>query len=371
MEALKKLYAEMILNTAKQAAARALESERNALCIHHDLCNTKDEATTEAEKAALSQQNRITELDAQLNETERVIIDLRAGIRNARERLEEMKNIHMLQSNRPSKNKHAHFRCSSQCSKISNPAKEITTSGPNSASVIIGNKEPESYKNGYTHRIRAIERNLVDEKSISEEKELIIDVDENISGKCAQFSVDTENKDIKNINGSEAFSINNRVSKDQTAKRLSNSVGYAYAQSNHKLSRFGREKLNLKEKDNGNDAKLTENNDNSACTLRRSIRKRKIRCWDEISSSFKSRASLSQCQNHLANDDNNSCLKYTFSRRHKKVFSSKSDNCSSRGKSFLTDQVRKTPSSNHENKKPNPIEDSSSDSQNMIDIACK
>ncbi|KAF5769872.1 hypothetical protein HanRHA438_Chr14g0663881 [Helianthus annuus] len=421
MEALKKVYAEMILNTAKEAAARALDSERKALHIHHDLCNTKDEAIrmllrfkqlidvkkTEAERTALSQQNRIKELDAQLNETEGVIIDLRAEIRSARERLEEMKSIHMLHSNGLSQNKHTHqensdnsdvteqFRCSSQCGKSYNPAKEITTSGPNSTSIIVGNKEPESFRNGYTHRIQEIERNLTDKKSISEQKELNINVDEKNSEKCAQLEVDTENKDIKNINESEAFSINNRVSKDQTVKRLPKRVGYL--QLNHKLSRFGREKLNLKDKYSGNDAKLMETSENSASTLRRSIRKRKVRCWDEISSLFKSRASLSHCKKHLVNDGvkfeetksedtnvasdplvekhesaakesdgvacntyNNRCLKYTFSRRHKKVLSSKSDNYSSHGNSC-----------NHENKKPDLIEDSSSDSPNMMDIACQ
>ncbi|KAI3784319.1 hypothetical protein L1987_43417 [Smallanthus sonchifolius] len=83
----------------------------------------------------------------------------------------------------------------------------------------------ELYRNGYSHRIQAIERNLADEKHISEEKELIIDVDAKNYGKCTLFFVDIESKDIKNINGSEAFSINSRVSKDQIVKteRLPNS----------------------------------------------------------------------------------------------------------------------------------------------------
>ncbi|KAI3793973.1 hypothetical protein L1987_36597 [Smallanthus sonchifolius] len=306
-----------------------------------------DVKTSEAETTALDQQKRIEDLDAQLNETEKVIVDLRAEIRNAHERLEEMKNSHMLQSNGPSENKHLiqentdvteHFRCYSQCSKNYNPAKEVTTS--------------------------AIARNL-----------------------------------DQNINGSEAFSTNSRVSEDQTVKtqRLPNS--FRYAQSTHRLSRFYHEKLNLKEKSSKSDAKLTENNENSACTLRRSIRKKKVRYWDEISSLLKPRASLSRCKKYLVNDtkllndsvvekhesaakesdgiacdtDNNRSLKYTFSRRHKKVLSSKSDNCSSHGKSVLTRQASEKPSFNHESEKPNLIEDSSesSDNQNMIDIACQ
>jgi hypothetical protein len=42
--ALKKAYADIILNTAKEAANRVMESERKALRYHHDLCNSKDEA---------------------------------------------------------------------------------------------------------------------------------------------------------------------------------------------------------------------------------------------------------------------------------------------------------------------------------------
>ncbi|KAI3722366.1 hypothetical protein L2E82_33402 [Cichorium intybus] len=229
MEALKKAYAEIILNTAKEAAARTMVSESKALRFHHDLRNTKDEAlqmllrfkhmidtkTNEAEMTSSSQQKRIQELDSQLNETEEVIVDLRAKLRHAHERLEEVKNSQTLQSNEPSENKHMdnsettplkkkldmteHFKSSSE-------AKENTffIGNPKLSSTINGSKEPELYRNGYTHRIRAIERNLLDEKNIS-------------------------------------------------------------------------------------DKILTENSEQSSCTLRRSIRKRKVRCWDEISSLFKTR----------------------------------------------------------------------------------
>ncbi|XP_076914662.1 uncharacterized protein LOC143573749 [Bidens hawaiensis] len=318
-DALKKVYAEIILNTSKEAAARVMVSERKALRIHHDLRNTKDEAvrmlkrmidvkTTEAESTALSQQKRIKELDERLNETESVIMDLRAEIRKAHERLEVMKNSHMQQSDEPPKNEHTH-----QENTNVNPAKEITKS--------------ELYRNGYTHRIRALETNTVDEKKISEEKELIINMDE---------TKRAPNKDAKNINGSE---------------------------SNHKLSRFGHEKLNLKKKSCGSD-------ENNACALRRSVRRRKPRCWDEISSLFKSRDSLSLCkdnnngmQNEETKDnDNNSRMKYTFSRRQKKACSLIS----------LTGQMREKPSYNLENEKSTlNIDDSHSDNQNIIDVACQ
>ena len=44
MVALKKAYADIILNTVKEAAARVMVSERKALCLQQDLCSVKDEA---------------------------------------------------------------------------------------------------------------------------------------------------------------------------------------------------------------------------------------------------------------------------------------------------------------------------------------
>lgn len=44
VEALKKAYADVILNTAKEAAARVMASERRALRFQHELESTKDEA---------------------------------------------------------------------------------------------------------------------------------------------------------------------------------------------------------------------------------------------------------------------------------------------------------------------------------------
>lgn len=44
MEALKKVYAEIILNMAKEAAARVMASEQKALKFQQDLHSTKEEA---------------------------------------------------------------------------------------------------------------------------------------------------------------------------------------------------------------------------------------------------------------------------------------------------------------------------------------
>ena len=44
MVALKKAYAEMLLNTAKEAAARVMAAQRKAKMFEHDLNRTKEEA---------------------------------------------------------------------------------------------------------------------------------------------------------------------------------------------------------------------------------------------------------------------------------------------------------------------------------------
>ncbi|GJR55113.1 hypothetical protein Tco_1405634 [Tanacetum coccineum] len=281
MEALKKAYAEMILNTAKEAAARTMVSERKALRLQNELSNTKDEAlrmlfrlknmldvkTTEAETASLGQKKRINELDAKLNKTEEVIVDLRSEIRKAREQLEQVKNSHMLHSD---------------AIKIANPGKDT----------VHISKEIELYRNGYTPRIRAIERNLVDGKSFSEDKpsedintrkNLAINVDKEKRGKCAPSSMVADNIDVhtdtKYVNLSEALSINSSVAKDQTITTKRHEVNSC-----------------------GKDERLTDSSKQSECPLRRSIRKRKVRCWDEISSLFKSRSALPRCKKYSDND---------------------------------------------------------------------
>ncbi|XP_028057265.1 uncharacterized protein LOC114261211 isoform X3 [Camellia sinensis] len=147
MVALKKAYADIILNTAKEAAARVMVSERKALRFHHDLCAAKDEAlrmllrfkqtfdskTIEAEINSVSQQKRIEELKAQLDEAEETILDLRAELKKAQNHLDKVKNNHMQPLNKSTE-------------KQDGPCHE----------------EPELYKNGCTQRVRAFERNLLD-----------------------------------------------------------------------------------------------------------------------------------------------------------------------------------------------------------------
>ncbi|KAL0343936.1 UNVERIFIED_CONTAM: hypothetical protein Sangu_1281000 [Sesamum angustifolium] len=97
MEELKRAYAERILNTAKEAAARVMAAELGARRLEQDLVSTKEEGarmllrlkqiidvkTKEAENSLLSQQRRLYELESQLNEAEGIILDLRAELNQA------------------------------------------------------------------------------------------------------------------------------------------------------------------------------------------------------------------------------------------------------------------------------------------------
>ncbi|GER29433.1 organellar single-stranded DNA binding protein 3 [Striga asiatica] len=114
MEAIKRAYAEMILNTAKEAAARVMAAELRSRRLEHDLVSTKDEAarmllylkqsidtkTKEVDITSLNQKNKIHELESQLNEAEGIIIDLRAELNSVHEQLDETKNKNLHVSTR-------------------------------------------------------------------------------------------------------------------------------------------------------------------------------------------------------------------------------------------------------------------------------
>lgn len=209
MEALKKAYADIILNTAKESAARIMESERKALCFQQDLCSVKDEALrmlvrmkqmldskiTEAEITSLNQQRRIQELEAQLQEAEGTITDLRIELKKVQEEFEKAKNNQMQplkqQSERENSPSHGSTRnenslnaCRPLLLSPSDIGAEVLTSSalrnatllndkfciptsdsrleedtsnntPDISSIIMRSKEPELYRNGFTQRIRA------------------------------------------------------------------------------------------------------------------------------------------------------------------------------------------------------------------------
>nr|GMC97289.1 uncharacterized protein LOC109158327 isoform X1 [Ipomoea batatas] len=153
MEALKAAYAEVILNTMKEAADRVMESEQKSLRIEQDLQSTKDEALrlllrlkhmidakeAEAEMSSINQQRRIDELEAQLNEAEGLVVDLRAELNLVREELGEAK-------------------------KKKKKKTKIVKDDPALSSMITKYKEAEMYRNGFVQRISAVEMSTADEK---------------------------------------------------------------------------------------------------------------------------------------------------------------------------------------------------------------
>ncbi|XP_050381722.1 uncharacterized protein LOC126798724 [Argentina anserina] len=104
MVEVKKAYAEIILNTAKEAAARVMAAERRAVRFEHDLRATKDDAlqmmlrlkqmidfkTNEAHMTSLKRDRKIEELEAQLFEAEDIITDLRSELKQAWGELERV-----------------------------------------------------------------------------------------------------------------------------------------------------------------------------------------------------------------------------------------------------------------------------------------
>lgn len=215
--ALKRAYADIILNSAKEAAARIMMSERKALRFQQELRAAKDESLRvllrmkqmmdfkekEAEMTSLTQQKKIEELEAQLHEAEDIVKDLREELREVHAEKEKLK-INQLQhlneqglksdpttlEERLQENNLTSFgsimlppdteyepttssdmikltqryegiKC---CSANGSHAEVSHSSKPNFDSIIMRRKEPELYRNGCTQRIRAFEENVLDGK---------------------------------------------------------------------------------------------------------------------------------------------------------------------------------------------------------------
>ncbi|KAI3454577.1 hypothetical protein Pfo_011240 [Paulownia fortunei] len=225
LTALKKAYADIILNISKEAAARIMSSERRAVRYQHELKVAQEEALrmllrlkqmmdskiSEAEAASLNQQKKIEELEAQLQEAEDIVRDLREELGEVQAELERVKKDNLQHLNEPNNacSREMETRMYSyQSSKFLHPnsqdefvvASDVTM--PNMSqrnecrkcyskivcvcsshignrdlpSIILRGKEPGLYRNGCTQRIRACERNLLDkELSLSGETDKVKD----------------------------------------------------------------------------------------------------------------------------------------------------------------------------------------------------
>ncbi|CAN4086121.1 unnamed protein product [Withania somnifera] len=204
LTALKRAYADIILNTAKEAAARIMSSEQEAVRYKQELKVAKEEAVrmllrlkqmmdskiSEAELTSLSQQRKIEELEAQLQEAEDIVNDLRVELREVQDELEKVtsckeKGVQNLEevdtipgelheensvllppksqesqtiyNTEVTNMKQKNQGCSNMV-QIGKPSVE----GPDLPSIILRSKVPELYRNGCTQRIRACEGNLLD-----------------------------------------------------------------------------------------------------------------------------------------------------------------------------------------------------------------
>ncbi|EYU26439.1 hypothetical protein MIMGU_mgv1a024103mg, partial [Erythranthe guttata] len=146
LTALKKAYADVILSTSKEAAARVLSSERKSARWQHELAAAKEDGVrmlmrlkkmmdsqmSEAEAASLAKQKKIEELEAQLEEAEDIVSDLRQELGQAHAELDRVKNENLRRANE----------------RIFLP--------PN------GSSDVGKDRNGFTHRIRACERKVLE-----------------------------------------------------------------------------------------------------------------------------------------------------------------------------------------------------------------
>ncbi|XP_042500327.1 uncharacterized protein LOC122078420 isoform X2 [Macadamia integrifolia] len=214
----------------------------------------------EAEKASLSQQSRIAELEMQLHEAEDIVRDLRSELKGMQDELESLKsnpgnlldgqramgNVNSLAEEaqedklhtsngilcnppdsecRPmstcmtkkapldksddrycslSENETAHVETSS-----GSPVENFCAGNPDLASIIMRSKEPELYKNGCTQRIRAFEGNLLDEGKLplpghEDDQCQHIKSGEIVEETCAVASTNTDNMVVENKNVAES-----------------------------------------------------------------------------------------------------------------------------------------------------------------------
>ncbi|XWS32820.1 hypothetical protein CRYUN_Cryun22dG0022500 [Craigia yunnanensis] len=160
--ALKVAYAEIILNTAKEAAARVMVSGKRAASFQHQLNCSKAESlrlflrlkhmidakhshmlgslqTIEAETTSFNQKRKIDELEAQLHEAEDIITDLRVELNCLRDKLRRAKNTQVQPLSRQI--------TSEDASSLKDPTAEPTVQSPlNSRYVTV--KESDMRNNG-------------------------------------------------------------------------------------------------------------------------------------------------------------------------------------------------------------------------------
>ncbi|CAH1443032.1 unnamed protein product [Lactuca virosa] len=193
---LKKAYADMILNTVKEAAGRIMISERKAYRLEFELKESKENALqmltrlkqmmdskiNEAEMVSQIQQKKIEELEAQVQEAEDIVKDLR----------EELSFMHAeLERTKP---KNAVNPDSIPTSDVWNSDKDESNTGQtlynslipfwksyvndqNLPAIISRSKARKLYRSGCSHRIHACEGTLYEQTNVLK-PDLITEMDE-------------------------------------------------------------------------------------------------------------------------------------------------------------------------------------------------
>nr|XP_016504841.1 PREDICTED: uncharacterized protein LOC107822794 isoform X1 [Nicotiana tabacum] len=205
LKALKKRYEDIIIETRKEASTRIMMWEQKALWYQRELQLAKQEALhmqqlrlqqiSEAELSSLSQQRKIEELEAQLQEAEDIVYDIRVELRKVQAELERVscnkeKDVHNLQDHDtatpgelpeenivslPPESQYGYVTTSNL--KVANMNQNIEgyqschakvnirspyIAGGDLSSLGLRSKAPELYQNGCTQRLPASEGNLLD-----------------------------------------------------------------------------------------------------------------------------------------------------------------------------------------------------------------
>ncbi|KAK9672092.1 hypothetical protein RND81_12G075900 [Saponaria officinalis] len=239
MMALKKAYAEIILNTAKEAAARVMVSERKAHEYCHDLSSTKDEALRlllrlkqtmdskiiEAEMKSQDQQRKIEVLEAQLQEAEDIVSNLREELSEAHVKLDKLSNNRLCsRSNTIGKDENglSEAAVASRAATINNGV-HGHSSANNSLeafgcaseleipSIISRRKEPELYLNKCNQRIHKCNGNLSKNvEALREDKEGQISFPRSMNTPIVEddtFLKEEEHVDVKEVEDEEPVNI--------------------------------------------------------------------------------------------------------------------------------------------------------------------
>ncbi|KAF5740331.1 hypothetical protein HS088_TW11G00398 [Tripterygium wilfordii] len=215
MEALKKAYAEIILNTAKEAAARVMLSERRALRFEQELRSAKDEGlrllvrmkqmidskTNEAELTSLCQQRKIDELEAQLQEAEGIVTDLRAELYWMRDKLEKLRDDQVLPMNGQLTNKDTTSQRNPGTKPMLSSSSESGFQTMKTSDMDVETLNPSildsncSNRNGFTQRIHAFDGNSLDGRGpcSGTKNEVIVKASDIYEGKCTVSFVVSEN----------------------------------------------------------------------------------------------------------------------------------------------------------------------------------